>query len=114
MLYSAPVPVSTHNRNDAPLWLQRASLTTLVVTCIYLGLMIVILPWTHYWQENRLVGYLPERIAAWSQTGWARGLVSGLGLLDIWIGISELLEWRRRHRKPVNINHNGALRDERS
>jgi len=26
--------------------------------------------------------------------GWMRGLVSGVGLIDIWIGVSELLHYR--------------------
>jgi hypothetical protein len=84
---------------QAPLWLQRSSLATLVVTCIYLGLMLVLLPWTPYWKENSLFGMLPQRAAYFMQTGAARGLASGLGLLDIWIGISELVQWRGRHGK---------------
>jgi hypothetical protein len=80
-----------HGANDtAPLWLQRASLTMLVVTCIYLGLLLLILPWTRYWQDNRLLAMFPERVTNFLETGAARGLASGLGVLDIWIGISEL------------------------
>jgi hypothetical protein len=26
--------------------------------------------------------------------GWVRGLVTGMGLIDIWIGVSELLHYR--------------------
>ena len=30
--------------------------------------------------------------------GWVRGILSGLGLLDIWIGISEMLHYRDYRR----------------
>ena len=98
-MQSTQSPQQSAAEAEAPIWLQRASLTTLVVTCIYLGTMLVILPWTRYWQENRLVEWLPRQIAIWSQTGGARGLVSGLGLLDIWIGITEVVHWRKRDRR---------------
>lgn len=89
-----------HGGSDtAPLWLQRASLTMLVVTCIYLGLLLLVLPWTRYWQDNALLAMLPERATNLLQTGAARGLTSGLGILDIWIGISEVTHRRPRHRQ---------------
>jgi hypothetical protein len=84
--------------DQAPVWLQRASLAMLVVTCIYLGLLLVFLPWTRYWQENRFLLLLPQGLAVELQTGAARGFVSGLGLLDVWIGIGELGDWRRRRK----------------
>jgi hypothetical protein len=82
--------------DDAPMWLQRSSLVLLVVTCIYIGLLLVVLPWSHYWQENRFFAVLPERWVEWLQLGSVRGVVSGLGLLDIWIGLSEAVHWRSR------------------
>jgi hypothetical protein len=82
--------------SDAPVWLQRSSLALLVVTCIYIGLLLVILPWSHYWQDNRFFAFLPERWVDWLQLGSVRGVVSGLGLMDIWIGLSEAVHWRSR------------------
>jgi hypothetical protein len=83
-------------RDDAPMWLQRSALVLLVVTCIYIGLILAVLPWLPYWQENRFLALLPERWVAWLQQGSVRGVVSGLGLLDIWIGLSEAVHWRSR------------------
>jgi hypothetical protein len=81
------------------MWLQRGSLAILVGTCLYLGLLLLFLPWTQYWRDNSLLGMLPQGIAGELETGWARGLISGLGLLDIWIGIGEVVVWRGRHGK---------------
>jgi hypothetical protein len=99
---SATAPPGRAERDPAPVWLQRASLTMLVVTCIYLGLLLLILPWTRYWQDNRLLAMLPEQVANFLGTGAARGVASGLGVLDIWIGVSEVTRRRHRHirREP--------------
>lgn len=81
---------------DAPVWLQRSALVLLVVTCIYIGLILVVLPWTPLWHENGFFARLPERWAEWLQLGSVRGVASGLGLLDVWIGLSEAVHWRSR------------------
>jgi hypothetical protein len=88
------------------MWLQRTALAILVVTCIYLGMLLIFLPWTRYWQENRYLEKLPQSIAVFLDTGAARGLASGLGLLDIWIGIGELVNWRARRRRTLGSDEN--------
>ena len=78
----------------APIWLQRVSLFVLVLFCVYLGVLVMILPWwTRIWDHNDLIQASPA-LAALLHTGAVRGLISGLGLLDIWIGISEAIHYR--------------------
>lgn len=77
----------------APLWLQRLSVVVLVVFCFYIGLLLVLLPWTHYWQDNNFLMSVPA-LAALMNASVTRGVVSGLGILDFWIGISELIHFR--------------------
>ena len=78
----------------APVWLQRTSLFILVMFCVYLGLILAVLPWwTSIWDHNLLLQSSP-RVWAVMRSGFARGLVSGLGLLDIWIGVSEAVHYR--------------------
>jgi len=78
----------------APVWLQRLSLIVLVVFCLYLGSMVAILPWwTRVWETNAIVLNHPQ-IAAILRNGAIRGVLSGIGLLDIWIGISEAIHYR--------------------
>lgn len=86
-------PVNT-GPEPAPVWLQRLSLLVLVVFCFYIGGLLVLLPWWgRYWQQN---GWLMGHPALYHmmQKGWVRGVVSGLGLLDMWIGISEVVHYR--------------------
>jgi hypothetical protein len=78
----------------APVWLQRLSLFVLVLFCVYLGVLVMILPWwTRIWDHNDLILAHPA-VAAVLQMGAVRGFISGLGLLDIWIGISEAIHYR--------------------
>jgi hypothetical protein len=78
----------------APVWLQRLSLIVLVVFCVYLGLLIAVLPWWRdMWDRNGLLMQYPV-LHAFLVKGPVRGLISGVGVLDLWIGISELIHYR--------------------
>ncbi len=78
----------------APVWLQRLSLFVLVLFCVYLGALVAWLPWwTRMWDDNGFINARPA-LAAILHKGAVRGLISGLGLLDIWIGISEAVHYR--------------------
>jgi hypothetical protein len=86
--------VDTIGTPPAPVWLQRLSLGVLVIFCLYLGLLIAVLPWWRdMWDRNALLLQFPT-LHAILITGPARGLISGLGVLDLWIGISELIHYR--------------------
>ncbi len=78
----------------APVWLQRVSLFVLVLFCVYLGVLVAILPWwTRVWDQNLWIQSHPA-LAQVLHMGAVRGLISGLGLLDIWIGVSEAVHYR--------------------
>jgi hypothetical protein len=78
----------------APVWLQRLSLIVLVLFCFYIGGLLTILPWSpRYFDSNGWLLAHPA-VASFLGRSWMRGVLSGVGLLDIWIGISELLNYR--------------------
>ena len=78
----------------APIWLQRLSLFVLVLFCVYLGVLVMILPWwTRVWDHNVFIQSRPA-LAAVLNNGAVRGLISGIGMLDVWIGISEAVHYR--------------------
>jgi hypothetical protein len=96
------VAPTTHQPGDAdpetadvaPVWLQRLSLLVLVLFCVYLGVLVAILPWwKRMWDQNLWIQSRPA-LAAVLNNGAVRGLISGLGLLDIWIGVSEAVHYR--------------------
>jgi hypothetical protein len=81
-------------RKAAPVWLQRLSLFVLVLFCVYLGVLVMVLPWwTRVWDHNMFIQARPW-LATLLHNGAVRGIVSGLGLLDIWIGVSEAVHYR--------------------
>jgi hypothetical protein len=82
----------------APVWLQRVSLLVLVLFCVYLGVLVMVLPWwTKVWDKNMFIEAHPA-LAAVLHNGAVRGLISGVGLLDIWIGVSEAVHYRDQRR----------------
>ncbi|RXH57806.1 hypothetical protein [Granulicella sibirica] len=101
-LFPEPEPVVMHSASGAaadtgpgaPVWLQRLSLFILVLFCIYLGVLVAVLPWwTRVWDHNMFLAARP-RLAGVLHNGAVRGIISGVGLLDIWIGISEAIHYR--------------------
>jgi hypothetical protein len=78
----------------APIWLQRVSLFVLVLFCVYLGVLVTILPWWSRVWDNNLWFQSHPALAAALHNGAVRGFISGLGLLDIWIGVSEAVNYR--------------------
>jgi len=86
--------VALEEMDVAPIWLQRLSLFVLVLFCVYLGVLVAILPWwTRMWDQNIWIQSRPA-LAAVLDNGAVRGLITGLGLLDIWIGVSEAIHYR--------------------
>ena len=78
----------------APIWLQRLSLFVLVLFCVYLGVLVMILPWwTRLWDHNGFIQARPA-LSAVLHLGAVRGMISGVGLLDIWIGVSEAIHYK--------------------
>ena len=86
------------NADIAPVWLQRLSLVILVLFCFYIGGLMTLLPWSpRYWSGNAWIMNHPS-VANWLFRGWVRGLISGVGLMDLWIGVSEMLHYRDLRR----------------
>jgi hypothetical protein len=91
---AAPGEATQHSGKAAPVWLQRISLCVLVLFCVYLGVLVMVLPWwTRMWDQNMFLEARPQ-LARLMHMGAVRGAISGLGLLDIWIGISEAVHYR--------------------
>lgn len=86
---TAQVPL----RSGAELWLHRISVLTFVFLCATVGVLLVILPWGPKWTENRLLLGYPT-IQRFLANSFVRGVCSGLGVLDIWIGFSEAIHYR--------------------
>lgn len=74
------------------LWMHRISVFLFVLVSAVAGVLLIILPWTPEWTDNYLLLSFPALRSVISN-GFFRGLCSGLGLLDIWIGFWEALHY---------------------
>jgi hypothetical protein len=51
-----------------------------------LGVFLVAAPWTAVWDQAALA-LIPAVARDWIQSGWVRGIVSGLGALDLVVAL---------------------------
>jgi len=79
----------------AQIWMHRISVFLFVLISAIAGVLLIILPWTPEWTDNYLLLTYPglRTIVA---NGFFRGVCSGLGLLDIWIGFWEALHYHEQ------------------
>jgi len=78
------------------LWVHRLSVLLFVFVCATAGVLLVILPWRPEWTDNRLLLVYPG-LRLFVSNSFVRGVCSGLGLLDIWIGFWEAVHY---HEEP--------------
>jgi len=83
---------ASHVHSGPQLWLHRSSVFLFVLISAVAGVLLLILPWTPEWTDNYLLLSFPW-LRTLISTGFFRGLCSGLGLLDIWIGFWEALHY---------------------
>jgi hypothetical protein len=70
------------------LWRRRIFLIVFVLFCLEIGIILTIAPWTLFWTNNSLLVNFP-RIKEFLMNGFVRGLISGLGVADIWLAVGE-------------------------
>ena len=77
------------------LWMHRISVFLFVLISAVAGVLLIILPWTPEWTDNYLLLTFPS-LRTVVANGFFRGICSGLGLLDIWIGFWEALHYHEQ------------------
>lgn len=85
---AAPSP----NRRRANIWLLRTRALLFVTLCATFGVLLLILPWTPKWTDNPLLLSFPQ-LRAIVASGFVRGLSTGLGVLDLWLGFWEAIHY---------------------
>jgi hypothetical protein len=80
------------------LWLRRSLVLLFVFLCATIGVMLMILPWRPEWTENHLLAALPT-VRDILATGFARGVCTGLGVVNVWIGFWEAIQYQEEERE---------------
>ncbi len=91
-----PIPASASRPTPQriPRWLERGELFLRVLLRMYIGLAVCYAPWSHmFWDQNPLFLRFPT-LAIYAANGSVRGIISGLGLLNLWIAFHDAV----RHR----------------
>lgn len=75
------------------LWRRRIFLIVFILFCLEIGIILTVAPWTSFWLNNSLIVSYPQvrEILAYP---FVRGLISGLGLADIWLAVAEVLQYQ--------------------
>jgi hypothetical protein len=91
-----------------PRWLERLELSLRVILRIFIGLFVCLLPWLGHivvqfpvvliflpgarmhWDQNPIFQLFPA-LGDFATLGAVRGIVSGLGLLNIWIAFQDAI-----------------------
>ena len=88
---------------------SRLSVIFYIILCVEIGIVLTVLPWVPHgwfglsdWGNNyflllasRKVGFGMQRFIA---SGWVRGAVSGIGILNLGMGFWELINFRKTVR----------------
>ena len=77
------------------IWMHRISVFLFVLICAVAGVLLIILPWTPEWMDNYFLSSPTLRSIV--SHGFFKGICSGLGLLDIWIGFWEALHYHEQN-----------------
>ncbi len=96
---SSGVRSSVQSQSNPPrgnLWLGRIRALLFVTLCATFGVLLLILPWTSRWTDNPWLLSFPQ-LRDFVSSGFVRGLSSGLGLLNLWLGFAEAIHY---HENP--------------
>jgi hypothetical protein len=85
-----------HGPQRIPRWLVRAELFLRIMLRIYIGLAVCYAPWSPlFWDQNPIFVQFPT-LSIYAAHGAVRGLISGLGLLNLWIAVRDAMQSRSR------------------
>jgi len=92
----AVLPLPFASDEDHGLDPRIISALTVYIFLVF-GVFLIVVPWTPVW-SHAMVSFLPEAVGRWALLGWVRGIVSGLGAIDLFVAIQAAGELRERMR----------------
>lgn len=72
---------------------KRLFLAVFILLAMEVGLFLLLIPWSQAWTRNYFVVHLPF-LRTLFLNQYFSGAVSGLGLLNLWAGLSEAWKFR--------------------
>ncbi|HEY1731614.1 MAG TPA: hypothetical protein VGG15_07685 [Terriglobales bacterium] len=87
------IPPPRRKLSKLELWRNRLFLLELIFVCFVVGILLIVAPWTSYWTNNSLLSGFPQ-LRQFLMYDFVRGLISGLGLADLWLALFEAIHYR--------------------
>ncbi|MCS6886082.1 MAG: hypothetical protein RMM17_13585 [Acidobacteriota bacterium] len=93
-----------------------------ILICFEVGIILLILPWHTYWEENFFLYYAAAKLhwqwlIDFAHSGYVRGAVSGIGIINLLIGCWEIVDFRKTvtalSPEKVHEEQTSALLDNR-
>lgn len=83
-----------------------------VLFFLEMGLVLIVIPWLAFWDRNYFAQLVPS-LHALITNNFVRGAVSGLGVINVLVGIGELvlLVTGRAPDRPASINPSQLAND---
>lgn len=74
----------------------------LVALFLEIGFLLVVIPWSTFWDRNYFAQVIPV-VQALMSNNYVRGAISGLGLVNVYLGLAELIATlTARHLPPTS------------
>lgn len=75
-------------------WYHKLLAVALATVCLIVGVVLVLFPWTPSWEHNYFAGVTPF-FRVWWNNAYLRGAVSGIGMVNLYISLVEVLRLKR-------------------
>jgi hypothetical protein len=107
-----PAPALSQSRNlparfGFRRWILRVGMLLFVSMCAVFGVLLVILPWTPKWTDSYILISYPA-VRGLLENGFVRGMCTGLGALDIWIGFWEAMHYHENEARSGSTDSHSA------
>jgi len=80
-------------------WYHKLVGLLFVILCFEVGIFLVAFPWSSYWNVNFFSGLSPAWAEIWVSP-YARGAVTGLGFVNLYVSLLEVFRLQRFSADP--------------
>ena len=84
----------------------------IVAFFLEIGFVLIVIPWSAFWDRNYFAEMLPP-LQTFITNNFVRGAVSGLGIINVSVGLAELVSLviSRSVERPASINPSQFAKD---
>jgi hypothetical protein len=98
-----PLPPKLRASGRPLRWDQRLLVICFAIFSMVIGLFLVVFPWLTPWDQNLAASYSPTLRSIWLSP-YFRGALSGLGLINLYIGVVEFLRQLKALFRSLSSN----------